>query len=216
MLYTLKNYNMIEHFNISTLRNTHQGESCVILGCGPSVKNFEKYKNDFFTIGVNDIGEFHTPDILLLLDVPTVFTPERRKTIENTPSKIFTSNVARWETKAEKYVDFRIGSRSLKDIDKNFDDGRLCVSSTSTYVGIVLAYYMGFKRIGMIGVDFTQNHYNRKDGVHSLNKKLQTIQKAYTELEALLKSRGVEFYNLSKDSAIDTTKMSVEDFVSQK
>jgi hypothetical protein len=53
-------------------------------------------------------------------------------------------------------------------------------SNNSPYIAAILAYQMGCRRIGLIGVDFTDNHCHMQDGAHELVRngrigKLHTI-----------------------------------------
>jgi hypothetical protein len=61
---------------------------------------------------------------------------------------------------------------------------------------------MGARRIGLLGVDFTDNHFFAKTGRHPLAGSLQQINEEYKKLGAALASRGVELVNLSHQSRL--------------
>lgn len=199
---------------MSWLKGTQTG-TCVVMGCGPSVLNLQPFLDKCFTIGVNDIGDFCDPDMLVLLDEKQVFTDTRYETIINTRPKMIASQFKCWDkyiTAPHNFFQLVIGSRGFNKFDEDLSRGRIPVATTSTYVATILAYYMGFKRIGMIGVDFTQNHYNNNDGVHKLNRRLQEVIDSYTGLYSKLKENGVEFWNLSVESVIPVPKMDLKEF----
>ena len=200
--------------NIDFIKNTQDGK-CVVMGCGPSVLNLQPYLGQCFTIGVNDIGDFCDPDMLVILDEPHAFTPTRQETIIHTRPKMLASQVQYWNTHITAPHDFfhlEFGSRGIGKFDDDISRNKIPIANTSTYVGVVLAYYMGFRKIGMIGVDFTKDHYNNADGVHKLNSRIKDVNDSYINIYNKLKEKGVEFWNLSKESIIDVPKMDLKEF----
>ena len=62
---------------------------------------------------------------------------------------------------------------------------------------------MGASVIGLIGVDFTANHFWAQDGNHRLLCELDSINEHYGKLAAhLYQSRQTRVYNLSPTSKI--------------
>jgi GT2 family glycosyltransferase/spore maturation protein CgeB len=61
---------------------------------------------------------------------------------------------------------------------------------------------MGAKHIGLIGVDFTNDHFFGQTGQHPLANQLARINEEYRILGEALSKRGVEVVNLSKHSRI--------------
>lgn len=200
------------------LKNTHKGETCVVMGCGPSVLNLQPYLDKCFKIGVNDIGDFCDPDLLLILDEKSAFAPHRVETIVNTRPQLLASNFECWDkliTAPHNFFNIITGNRGMARWDEDISKDKMPVATTSTYCAVILAYYMGFKKIGMIGVDFTQNHYNNQDGVHTLNKRIKEVNQSYELLYKKLKGYKVEFWNLSKESIINVPKMDLDTFFNQ-
>lgn len=185
------------------------------MGCGPSVTSLQPYVDKCFTIGVNDIGDFCDPDMLVILDYKNVFTSKRYETIINTRPKMLVSQVTQWDkdiASPHHFFQLRLGSRKISDFDSDLKAGKVPISITSPYVAIAVAYYMGFTEIGLIGVDFTQNHYNNNDGVHKLNRRLEEVNTAYKNIYTKLQEHGVSIWNLSKESVIEIPKMDLKDF----
>ena len=89
------------------------------------------------------------------------------------------------------------------------------IGNNSPYMAIILAYKMGCKKIGMLGVDFTPNHFYAKDGDHDLIQKkyINKILNHYELLYNELKKNDCLLYNLSVDSIITTVpKILPEEF----
>ncbi len=80
------------------------------------------------------------------------------------------------------------------------------------YMGVVLAGFFGARRIGLIGADFTDNHFWIQDGQHRLEKELEHINRQYGKLAAHLKMQGTEVVNLSPISKLTSLpRMSLDD-----
>lgn len=199
------------------LKNTQRGK-CVVMGCGPSVTTLQPYVDKCFKIGVNDVGDFCDPDMLVILDYKDVFAPKRYDTIISTRPKMLASQVPQWDkdiASPHHFFQLRLGSRKIENFDTDLASGKVPISITSPYVGIALAYYMGFDEIGLTGVDFTQNHYNNNDGIHKLNKRIEEVNTAYKNIYNKLKEHDVLLWNLSKESVIGIPKMDLKEFFSR-
>jgi hypothetical protein len=61
---------------------------------------------------------------------------------------------------------------------------------------------MGAKRIGLIGVDFTEHHFFARTGWHILAGQFATIDEEYRNLADALEARGVSVVNLSTESRL--------------
>lgn len=168
-------------------------EKCLILGCGPSLNQIKGVGlTDIVTVGVNDCAKCGiTPDYLLVVD--NDFTPERRKIIDSCSDKsILISHIPECFDFKNK-IGIELGEfGQLNNLNAG---GRIDYSRTSTYMAIIFAYkYLHAKRIGMLGVDFTNNY-----GVD-----LELSRLHYGNLCNELKKYGCELFNLSDISLIDT------------
>jgi hypothetical protein len=73
---------------------------------------------------------------------------------------------------------------------------------------------MGAKAIGLIGVDFTNDHFFAADGRHKLANGLAGIDRRFYELGSALLDRGVKVFNLSAESRLRAfPRVSVDDFL---
>jgi uncharacterized Rossmann fold enzyme len=80
-------------------------------------------------------------------------------------------------------------------------------------MAIIIAYQLGAKKIGMIGVDFTQDHFFANTGSHKLSKHVNNIDNEYLVLKNLLEARGVKVANLSPISLLSSwPKMDLDQF----
>jgi spore maturation protein CgeB/predicted O-methyltransferase YrrM len=106
-------------------------------------------------------------------------------------------------------VQFRLGKYGGTDIRAD----ALPYTQNSPYVAVCLAAYMGARRIGLIGVDFTDDHFFARTGTHPLARRLSEIDAQYGRLAAALGERGVELVNLSAESRLTSLrKVPVQEF----
>jgi hypothetical protein len=189
----------------------HKGEKIVVCGCGMSLLEFKDHHQDFITIGVNDVGALFSPTYLMVTDHSGRFAANtRRRTVYQSGAKyLFTCAKGWW---GKNLVHFELGSRSLNNLDS---PDRIDHYLNSPYAAVNLAYKMGAKHIGLIGVDFTDGHfYNPKDGKHPLIKSnyLAKVNSAYQILSSELEKRGTSLVNLSESSKVTLRKITLEEF----
>jgi len=183
--------------NLSDWTNKLPG-SYIICGTGTSLHEYEDF-GDNILIGVNDICHILQPDLLVVVDEKRRFTPNRWEAVKTCKAPIFSQLNLLPNIDAKRQVKFEILGRS-KPLDL---DGPSCnISLTSTFIAVNLAYKLGATKIGMIGVDFNNDHANRTSGQHPLKNRLDTINKDFGVLRNHLNNRGVDFVNLSKYSLV--------------
>ena len=190
--------------DISHFKDLHKDEKILILGCGTSVTKLKEIKNynKIITIGVNDIGRFYDPTYLMVVDHPAKFEGIRYKVVHNTTSKYVFTQLKSWKIKdMSKLVKFTLGTKFLATLDEGM---LLDYSNNSPFIAIILAHKMGANHIGMLGIDFTDDHFYAKDGKHNLVSRgyVDRIDKDYKVLYTELKRKGTIINNLSTDSLI--------------
>ena len=168
-------------------------DKCLILGCGPSLNIIKGVGlTDIVTVGVNDCAKSgYIPDYLMVVD--NDFSPERRKIIDSCSEKsILVSHIPECFNFKNK-IGIELGEfGQLPNLNVG---GRIDYSRTSTYMAVIFAYkHLHAKKIGMLGVDFTNNY-----GVD-----LELSRQHYSNLYRELKKLGCELFNLSDNSLIDT------------
>jgi len=190
-----------------SFKNKHEGERVIVSGLGQSAVELTDPQN-YFTIGVNDIGRLYQPSYLVVLNDRQTFLAERWEYIKTSRCPTIFTHIKHLAVDESRKCLLKLGRHGMCELDKEQVD----YTSNSPYVACMIAAYMGFKRIGLIGVDFTNHHFFRKSGEHSLARKVNTINKEYENMHRIFKGRGISFYNLSEESKITIPKLRLADF----
>jgi hypothetical protein len=118
--------------------------------------------------------------------------------MESRARAVFTQ-FADWRLQHAPRVPITLGSYGGLDLS---NPNVLHYTRNSPYVALCLAVHMGAARIGLIGVDFTNDHFFGATGVHQLAGSLKQIDAEYARLRDACASRGVEVVNLSPISRL--------------
>jgi hypothetical protein len=181
-------------------KNYHLNKCLIVCGLGESLRSL-RLPCEFTTIGVNDIGRLFHPTYLLNVNNRSQYKGDRFSFIENTQAKyLFTHTPGEQGNVKCPIVRFEIAS---KGGGVEIENNRLPHFRNSPYVGVALAAFMGASKIGLIGVDFTENHFWQRDGRHRLECELDSIDEHYGKLaEHLYRSQGARVFNLSPTSRL--------------
>lgn len=142
--------------------NSYQNESCVIIGNGPSLNYVDFSKINVPTFAVNsfflkseETGFF-----------PTFYTVEDKHVMSDNLNKIIKYDVKNKfiaslykeklaHTPSVYFYDLDLSFYRGKDINFSKDvSKKIFAGQTVTYVNMQLAYYMGFKTVYLVGMDF--------------------------------------------------------------
>jgi len=181
-------------------KNWHAGRDILVCGLGESLNLLTGPTINLLSIGVNDIGRKFHPNYLLNVNNKNQYKGDRFQYIENSRAEaIFTQNPKEQGNAKIPIVTFEIAREvgSVAIIGKALPHFR-----NSPYMAVALAGYMGARRIGLIGVDFTDNHFWIKDGPHRLMNELDRINTQYGKLAQYLSGQGTEVFNLSPISRL--------------
>jgi hypothetical protein len=182
---------------LSSFANIHQNETIVVCGCGESLNDFVQSER-FITIGVNDVGRKFQPNYLVVVNPRHQFSGDRFRYVETSRAEyLFTQLDLR--VKHPNIVKFKLGQAGGIDFS---NPNVLNYTNNSPYIALCLAIRMGAKRVGLIGVDFTDNHFFSKTGKHPLAPQFEKINEQYRRLAEAAKARGVEIFNLSRSSRL--------------
>jgi len=193
---------------LASFHDFHQGQSLVVCGCGESLNDLARPER-FITIGVNDVGRRFQPNYLVVVNPRNQFSGDRFQFVENSNAEYLFTQLD-LGVKHPNIVKFRLGTFGGTDFS---DKDVLHYTNNSPYIALCLAILMGAKRIGLIGVDFTDNHFFQKTGRHPLAPQFDSINEQYCRLADAAKSHGVEIFNLSKISRLTAfPQISVEEF----
>ncbi len=195
-------------------RGRHRGESMLVCGCGRSLTNLKDWFDPAVcpSIGVNDVGRCFDPDYLVVVNPRSQFKDDRFCFVAESRAHTLFTQLDLGPVRPP-VVRFNLGRFGGTDFD---DPNRLHYSQNSPYVALCLAAHMGASRIGLIGVDFTSDHFFAASGEHPLNKQLATIDRQYLRLYQALREAGIEVFNLSPISRLTAfPKLSPKEFVKQ-
>ena len=181
-------------------RDRHRGATIVVCGCGASLELLERPEH-FVTIGVNDVGRHFTPDYLVVVNERRQFDPERYLYVERSEARVVFTQIERIGLSHPRIVRFRLGRRGGTD---RADAESLHYSNNSPYVAVNLARHLGARRIGLLGVDFNDNHFFGATGRHPLAGQLAQIDREYGALCEACRAEGVELVNLSPTSRLQS------------
>jgi hypothetical protein len=189
----------------------HKDQKIVVCGCGTSLSEFKSVHSDYITIGVNDVPLLFQPTYLLVTDSPGRFRTETRVKMVNgsTANYLFTCAKG-WRHRNIVY--FELGSQAAKNLNSRTKIDHFV---HSPYCAVGLAYKMGAKHIGLIGVDFTNGHfYNPRDGAHPVIQMnyLKRVNSVYSAMLTALSGNGVSLYNLSRQSLLEVPKITIDEF----
>jgi glycosyltransferase involved in cell wall biosynthesis len=193
---------------LKDFRNYHAGETILVCGCGTSLNDVVSPER-FITIGVNDVGRMFQPDYLVVLNPRQQFKPERFRFVEQSQAKaVFTQ--LDLGIRHPHIVRFRLGRFGGVDFS---DPTCLPHTRNSPYVALCLAIHMGAKKIGLIGVDFTHDHFFGSTGEHPLSRAFAQIDLEYKRLYEASRRLGIEVLNLSSCSRLTALpKITSEEF----
>ncbi|MDQ3918076.1 MAG: hypothetical protein M3348_06325, partial [Acidobacteriota bacterium] len=182
---------------LTSFKDVHGGADFVVCGCGESLKELAR-PGRFVTVGVNDVGRLFTPDYLVVVNPRSQFAGDRFTYVERTRARFVFTQLSLGPL-AAPVVRFRLGRYGGTEFA---DPEVLHYTQNSPYVALCLAAHMGARRVGLIGVDFTDHHFFARTGTHALAAQLKTIDEQYRRLGDSLRARGVEVFNLSAASRL--------------
>lgn len=183
--------------DIKEFKDAHKGSKFLVVGCGESAVEADKV-SDCIVIGVNDIDRLLAPDYLLVVNARAAFKEDRWAWVDKTRSKYIFSHLPDLPVPKSKLVTFRLGKYRQPTLGKDSID----YSNNSPYMACILAYYMGASKVGVLGVDFTDNHFFGETGRHPLTGRLSEIQNEYRKLLDAFVDKNVGLYNLSSKSLL--------------
>jgi glycosyltransferase involved in cell wall biosynthesis len=182
---------------LAAFRNAHAGENIIVCGCGRSLLDLESPLH-YVTIGVNDVGRLFDPTYLVVVNPRSQFKGDRFAHVQRSGARALFTQLELGRVRPP-VVRFRLGKFGGTDIGAA---ETLHYTQNSPYVAVCLAAYMGARRIGLIGVDLTDDHFFARTGRHPLAGRVREIDAQYGRLAAALGARGVELVNLSASSRL--------------
>jgi len=146
-------------------KDIHKGKDCFIIGNGPSLKNMDLSPlAQYHTFGLNKIFLMKDLGIDLnlsyLVSVNDLVVEQSKKQFEAMDCPVFLSHTAAEDGNIANMD--HIHRLHCLNTWSFYDDltNPICNGYTVTYVAMQIAYYMGFERVFLIGVD----HYFKQKG----------------------------------------------------
>ncbi len=158
-----------EAARLEIFRNRHRGEDCFIIGNGPSLNSMQlNLLNDYYTFGLNKIFLLFertglSTDYHVCVNRFVLEQCSREFSELDCPSFVSYKHGRKIYGENKKF--FYLGDIHSKwsffnDITKGISQG-----STVTYVAMQIAFFMGFERVFLIGVD---HNFNSKGTPHKV------------------------------------------------
>ncbi len=189
----------------------YKDKTFIIVGCGSSVNYFTDLSK-YYIVGVNDIERILTPDFLVVVNDFRTFMIGRWDFVRDSLSPVIFSHLDNPGpiTRSGNLAKLKVGERNQARLDQfEFVDHTM----NSPYMAAIVAYQLGASKIGMIGVDFTNDHFFTKSGTHKLSKHIRNIDGEFGVLRDNLEKKGVKVANLSPISQLESwPKMDLEAF----
>lgn len=226
---------------ILSLKNKYYGKKCIIIGNGPSLNKIDfGLLKDVFTFGQNRI---------YLLFKEKNFQPTFHVTVNGLVAKQFAHEINNldvlkfmsWANR--KYFRYNKEYIYLWDPSSGFEDGfskkineRIYIDSTVTYVSMQIAYWMGFEKVGLIGVDHyfkkkgknnelvtsndkDEDHFNSNyfgKGITWLLPDLERSEKSYSLAKSEYEKLDRKIYDCTIEGNLDIfEKISLKDFINK-
>ena len=191
--------------------NKHQDKSFVVCACGVSLNDYDNFDNHI-TIGVNDAGKKIWCKYLVVVNEPKTFKFKRWPDVQSNDSEFVFTHLSNLPIDNPEGRIIRVNLGKYEGIDLD-NYGFIDYTTNSPYMAIVIAYQMGAKKIALVGVDFTENHFFGETGKHQITREIEKVKEQYSNLGKALTERGIKIANLSKVSLIESwPKMTLEEF----
>lgn len=158
---------------LEQFRNIHAGKSCIIIGNGPSLNKMDlSLITDCYTFGLNKIYLMYEKiDLQLnyLVSVNKFVIEQSVDKYNDFPCPIFLSYTASkgLEFNADNIYYLHTGNFKgfYSDLCRPINEGY-----TVTYVAAQIAYFMGFEKVYLIGVDHSFKQQGRANEVQTLKQ----------------------------------------------
>lgn len=147
---------------LSKFENCHQGQDCFIIGNGPSLNEMDlEPLQDYYTFGLNKIYLMADQGIdlnlsYLVSDNPLVIE-QSADVFESMECKLFLSyESSREHVRPLDHIHFLSTGGGTNGAPYTFNRdirSKIHTGHTVTYIAMQVAFFMGFKRVFLVGVD---------------------------------------------------------------
>lgn len=209
------------------LKNIHEGETCFIVGLGPSLNADDLsllHQNHIISFSVNNIAKIYKetewrPDYYVMTDKNAFLDPNLAHPEQRCKKSAFLSEEQEefWKNNfSEKNIRFH-WRYNLPDMEEElFSDNvaKVCGNGgTCIYMCLQIAVYMGFKNIYLLGIDLTDmsqgvkqsptyKHFYREEELTS-RLWLDLILKGYRSARKYVDTHDVHIYNATRGGYLE-------------
>ncbi len=182
---------------LASFQGVHRDQKIVVCGCGVSLNDFERPER-FITVGVNDVGRLFQPTYLVVCNWEHDFKGDRWQFVKNSRAQHVFTHLHKLELPHPDVVRLRHGVHNGTDFS---DPNVLHYTNTSTYMALCLAVHMGARLIGIIGIDYTPDHFFGPTGRYT-GGDAAAVDREFRRLGDAVLARGVKIFNLSRPSLL--------------
>jgi hypothetical protein len=185
----------------------HSGETCVILGNGPSLADVPRaFLNSAPSFGCNYIGRLpFQPRYYVCIDsnVLNHHAAEIRESVAGA-EMAFLSNADYVKDNPDLAKLRALPNVTLVGRSAYVFDGEMFMSGfTAVYVALKIAFFMGFTRALLVGVDHTQDFQHFSPDYPAGNPNLAGMRYHFNLANIIYSENGREIINLSPHSPLD-------------
>lgn len=213
---------------IESYKDIHKGETCFIIGHGPSLRISDLdllESNHIITFSMNWTYKLFDktrwrPDYYVVLDRGTADRYSYFKWDENTKRKCFIADMSEkfWsENQSQNNIKYHsIRNMNIREVKFSADiSRRVYFGATVTYDCLQIAAYMGFKKIFLLGMDLAPHKQGDKSAVPYSNffevsgkeKKPQMwvnkILRGYLAAKEYADAHGIQIYNATRGGYLE-------------
>jgi hypothetical protein len=177
---------------MDSLRGWMSGEDCVVMGCGPSLQETPlDLLQSRWTIGCNRSVLYHRPDFALCVEPPR--DKEVWEAIRQASPILVFSHLEQPGRPHPRMV-YINGKDVRKWWDPKHAQGDRLSVGQSPFMAAAAAAWLGFVRVGLIGVDLTKDRYGDTS----------VCGRMWGTLRTFLEGHGTTLVNLSPASRLET------------
>jgi len=216
--------------NLYKYKNLHEDQRCVIIGNGPSLNktNLKLLENEI-SFGLNKIyllfPKLTFRPTYMVSYIPDVIEQSLEEYI-NLQIPLFVSQSGKKILKNRKFETNYFGKNKRFIFSLN-PAKEICIGHTVTYVTLQLAFYMGFKKVILIGIDHDFGYDGPPNKWHTINNgvkgrhfddnyfssgqswqapDLKMSEAHYAFAKAVFEKHGREIINSTVDTKLDVIK----------
>jgi len=209
--------------SISKFRDIHKGKTILLVGNGSNLHLTPPDKFDMPSIGMNTIHLYKgwSPDYFVTVDrrVHREFGKEIEKKFVDIPKFLPSPRLLKWT--GENFYYFRhsqglLWPKNKRGMWQDDIEAQPVIYGNVMHVAIKFAYFMGAKKIIIIGMEHEPHksnaHFWGDDSGMSVDQYTKDWQDGYKILADELKKRKVKLLNISQETFVSDSIIPIDDW----